>query len=83
MSERQDVKTGEREILRARVIELENALADIETSDLTIAVQERAEFRQQRDALALRLLAKEQECFALRAERDKLAAGSTGGSDGN
>jgi len=28
-SERQDVKTDEREILRARVIELENALADI------------------------------------------------------
>ena len=47
--------------LRAENILLKQQLADVETSDLPIAIQERAELRDQRDALTLRLQASEEQ----------------------
>lgn len=54
--------------LLAENIRLKQQLSDVETGDLTIAVQECAELRDQRDALTLRLQASEQDRFALKAQ---------------
>lgn len=54
--------------LLAENIRLRRQLADVETGNLTIAIQECAELRDQRGALTLRLQASEQERFALKAQ---------------
>lgn len=56
------------EHLRAENIQLRQQLADVETGNLTVAIQEAAELRDQRDALMLRLQASEQQRFRAEAQ---------------
>lgn len=60
--------------MEAENIRLTQLLHDVETSDLTIAVQERAELRDQRDALTMRLQASEQRRFRAEAQVRRVRA---------